>query len=250
MIVLLWEVVSIEVLVGYFLKIMSIEGLQVGDFNLFNSVDFFEWFYFGKICVLYGIYVMIGDWFWFSFFILCFMVMVIIDMLNWYGIDEYGGFVYDVIGICCDFYIVWVFGGVDYYYCCYFNLICVLVDVCYLLLEEVECYVYDVLNVFMCIGFICDMGQYFMKVSLVCFGDYFEFFVEFDFFVVMSVCLGGDCSSEYFSDMVICYFMLMEVFRFDFVLLVLWLIFLINFYNCWYGCQVIVNILWDFLFVE
>lgn len=86
------------------------------------------------------------------------MVMVIGDILGWYGIDVFGGLVYDVIGMCCDFYIGWLLLGDDYYYCCYLNLIWCLVVEMDMLLLEVEKYVYDVLNVFMCIGFICDIG--------------------------------------------------------------------------------------------
>lgn len=82
------------------------------------------------------------------------MVIVVDDKLDWYGFDEFGGFVYDVIGMCCDFYIGCLLFGLDYYYCCYLNLICVLFEFMGLFLIEVEFLVYDVLNVFMCMGFL------------------------------------------------------------------------------------------------
>lgn len=66
--VFLCEVLVICILVGQMLCIWCFEGLQVGDLNLFNVNDLIEWFYFGKMCVLYGIYVIMGDWLWFCFF--------------------------------------------------------------------------------------------------------------------------------------------------------------------------------------
>lgn len=51
-----------------------------------------------------------------------------------------------------------------------------------------------------------------MKVSLVCSGDYLEFYVEIDFLVGLLVCSGGDCLVEYFFDIVVCYLMVIEVY--------------------------------------
>ena len=42
--------------------------------------------------------------------------------------------------------------------------------------REMEEIVHDVLNVFLCTGFTCDTGQYFVKASPVRPGDYLEFF--------------------------------------------------------------------------
>ena len=50
------------------------------------------------------------------------MATVMEDTLAWYGIDEYGGSVHDVIGTRCDPYTGRVLNGVDYHYCCHSNL--------------------------------------------------------------------------------------------------------------------------------
>ena len=65
----------------------------------------------------------------------------------------------------------------------------------------------------MCTGFSRDTGQYFMKASPVRPGDYLEFFAEIDLLGCMSVCPGGDCSTQHSSDTAICHPMVVEVYR-------------------------------------
>ncbi|MEP3047476.1 MAG: DUF1989 domain-containing protein [Roseibium sp.] len=207
------EAASIEVPAGHFLKITSIEGSQVGDLNLFNSSDLSERFYSGKTRALHGTHVTTGDRLWSNFPTLRPLATVTTDTLNWYGMDEYGGSVHDVIGTRCDPYTGRALGGPDYHHCCHSNLTRALADARDISLQEAETHVHDVLNVFMCTGFTRDTGQYFMKASPVRPGDYLEMFAEIDLLAVMSACPGGDCGSEHSSDTAPCHPMLMEVYR-------------------------------------
>ncbi|NVK34927.1 MAG: DUF1989 domain-containing protein [Rhodobacteraceae bacterium] len=207
------DAASIEVPAGCFLRISSVEGSQVGDLNLFNSHDLSERFYSGKTRALHGTHVTTGDRLWSSFPTLRPMATIIEDTLNWYGMDEFGGSVHDVIGTRCDPYTGQVLQGVQYHHCCHSNLTRALADARNLPLAEAERHVHDVLNVFMCTGFTRDTGQYFMKASPVRPGDYLELFAEIDLLAVLSACPGGDCSSEHTSDTAACHPLLMEVFR-------------------------------------
>lgn len=72
---------------------------------------------------------------------------------------------------------------------------------------------HDLLNVFMCTGFTRDTGQYFMKASPVCPGDFLKFFAEIDLLGALSACPGGDCSAEHSSDAEVCHPLLVEVYE-------------------------------------
>lgn len=207
------QAASIKVPKGHFLRITSIEGPQVGDLNLFNNHDLTERFYSGKTRALHGTHVTMGDQLWSNFPTLRPMATVTEDTLGWYGIDEFGGSVHDVIGTRCDPYTGKLLNGVDYHHCCHSNLTRALSEARDLPLEEAEALVHDVLNVFMCTGFTRDTGQYFMKASPVRPGDYLELFAEIDLLAVMSACPGGDCSAEHSSDAAACHPMLMEIYK-------------------------------------
>ena len=43
------------------------------------------------------------------------------DTLDWYGWDDDGGGIHDVIGTRCDPYTNFMLKGVDYHYCCHSN---------------------------------------------------------------------------------------------------------------------------------
>jgi uncharacterized protein YcgI (DUF1989 family) len=143
------------------------------------------------------------------------MATITHDTLDWYGFDEYGGGVHDVIGTRCDPYTNQLLSGQEYHYCCHSNLIRALADATGQTLEEVEPHVHDVLNVFMCTGFTFDTHQYFMKASPVRPGDFIEFFAEIDLLGALSTCPGGDCSTEHSSDAAACYPLKVEIYRTD-----------------------------------
>ena len=197
---------------GQFFRITSVEGPQVGDLNLWNAHDLSERFYSGKTRALHGTHVTTGERLWSSFPHLRPMATIIADTLDWYGIDDFGGSVHDVIGTRCDPYTGTLLSGVQYHHCCHSNLTRAVADELGMSLSEAEPHVHDVLNVFMCTGFTRDTGQYFMKASPVRPGDHLEFFAEIDLLGALSACPGGDCSSEHTSDTAACFPLLVEVF--------------------------------------
>ncbi|WP_170440289.1 urea carboxylase-associated family protein [Ruegeria arenilitoris] len=201
-----------EVPAGHFFRITSVEGPQVGDLNLWNLHDLNERFYSGKTRALHGTHVTTGERLWSSFPFLRPMATIVADTLDWYGIDQYGGSVHDVIGTRCDPYTGNLLSGTQYHHCCHSNLTRALADHTGLEIPVAERLVHDVLNVFMCTGFTRDTGQYFMKASPVRPGDYLEFFAEIDLLGDLSACPGGDCSSEHSSDTAACHPLLVEVF--------------------------------------
>jgi uncharacterized protein YcgI (DUF1989 family) len=122
------EASCLEVPAGSFLRITSVEGAQVGDLNLFNAADLSERFYSGKTRALHGTHVSTGERLWSSFPHLRPMATIVRDTLDWYGIDEYGGSVHDVIGTRCDPYTGRLLQGNDYHHCCHSNLTRALAD--------------------------------------------------------------------------------------------------------------------------
>ncbi|WP_316858273.1 DUF1989 domain-containing protein [uncultured Cohaesibacter sp.] len=231
------DAAAIEVPAGHLLRIVCPEGPQVGDLNLFNSTNLDERFYSGKTRALHGSHVSIGDQLWSSFPHMRPMATVIEDSLAWYGIDEFGGSVHDVIGTRCDPYTARILGGEDYHYCCHSNLTRALSRARNLPLKEAEGHIHDVLNVFMCTGFTRDTGQYFMKASPVRAGDYLGLFAEIDLLAVQSACPGGDCSAEHSSDVAACYPLLMEVYKPVAGRLVGWQSPPVNAYDGSHGCN-------------
>lgn len=205
------EAAAILVHAGSFLRIVSVDGPQVGDLNLFNAHDLTERFYSGKTRALHGTHVTTGDRLWSNFPTLRPLATLTHDSLGWYGIDQFGGSVHDVIGTRCDPYTGRLLGGADYHHCCHSNLTRALADHAGMTLAQAEPLIHDVLNVFMCTGFTRDTGQYFMKASPVRPGDNIEFFAEIDLLAVLSACPGGDCSAQHSSDTALCFPLLMEV---------------------------------------
>ena len=208
------EARTFEVPAGHFFRITSVEGPQVGDLNLHNIHDLSERFYSGKTRALHGTHVTTGDRLWSGFTNLRPMATVTADTLEWYGIDEHGGAVHDVIGTRCDPYTQHLLSGGDmYHHCCHSNLTRALADHMGVSRAEAEPLVHDVLNVFMCTGFTRDTGQYFMKASPVRPGDYVEVFAEIDLLGNLSACPGGDCSASHSSDAAACFPLRVEVFE-------------------------------------
>lgn len=208
------DAASWEVPVGHFCRLVCSEGSQVGDLNLFNLHNLKERFYSGKTRALNGTHVGLGDQLFSNFPYLRSIATITHDTLDWYGFDEFGGSVHDVIGTRCDPYTHNLLShGEQYHFCCHSNLTRALAEKTGLSVQEAEPHVHDVLNVFMCTGFTRDTGQYFMKASPVRPGDYLEFFAEIDLLGCMSACPGGDCSSEHSSDTVVCHPLVVEVYK-------------------------------------
>lgn len=198
---------------GHFFRITSQDGPQVGDLNLWNANNLEERFYSGKTRALHGTHLSTGDAMWSSFPYMRPMATVTHDTLDWYGWDQDGGSVHDVIGTRCDPYTNQVLNGADYHHCCHSNLTRALAKQTGQDVALIEHHVHDVLNVFMCTGFTKDTHQYFMKASPVRPWDYIEFFAEIDILGALSACPGGDCSASHSDDAAACYPLLIEVFK-------------------------------------
>lgn len=194
-----------EVPAGSFCRILCPDGPQVGDLNLWHADNLNEKFFSGKTRALHGTHVGVGDRLWSSLPYLRPIATVTYDTLDWYGFDEFGGGVHDVIGTRCDPYTNTLLNDNEYHYCCHSNLTRALVNERGLVKEDAELLVHDVLNVFMCTGFTRDTHQYFMKASPVRQGDYLEFFAEIDLLGALSTCPGGDCSTVHSSEVAACF---------------------------------------------
>jgi len=113
---------TFEVPAGHLFRIVSTEGSQVGDLNLWNANDLDERFFSGKTRQLHASHVTTGDRLWSNLPGLRPMATITHDTLAWYGWDADGAGVHDVIGTRCDPYTNYMLKGVDYHYCCHSNL--------------------------------------------------------------------------------------------------------------------------------
>jgi uncharacterized protein YcgI (DUF1989 family) len=204
---------SFRVAAGHIFRIVSIEGPQVGDLNLWNAHDLSERFFSGKTRAIHATHVTTGDRLWSTLPYLRPMATITHDTLDWYGWDADGAGLHDVIGTRCDPYTNLLFHGAEYHHCCHSNLTRALAGDQKIELAEAERHVHDVMNVFMCTGYTRDTHQYFMKASPVRPGDFIEFFAEIDLLGALSTCPGGDCGASHSSDVARCHPLKVEIFR-------------------------------------
>ncbi len=204
---------AFEVPAGHLFRIRNNDGPQVGDLNLWNSADLTERFYSGKTRALHATHVSTGDRLWSNFPGFRPMATITHDTLDWYGFDEFGAGVHDVIGTRCDPYTQHMLSGQDYNYCCHSSLTRALAAARDLPLEEAETHVHDVVNVFMCTGYTRDTNEYFMKASPARPGDFIELFAEIDLLAALSTCPGGDCGAGHSSDTAPCWPIQIEIYR-------------------------------------
>lgn len=207
------EAATFAVPAGHFFRIVSIEGPQVGDLNLWNAQDLSERFFSGKTRALHATHVTTGHRLWSTLPFLRPLATITHDTLGWYGFDEDGGGVHDVIGTRCDPYTNRLLKGTDYHHCCHSNLTRALAERTGLPLAEAEAHIHDVLNVFMCTGFTHDAHRYFMKASPVRPSDFLECFAEIDLLGALSACPGGDCGQVHSADVAVCHPLLVEIYR-------------------------------------
>jgi uncharacterized protein YcgI (DUF1989 family) len=204
---------AFDVSAGHVFRIVSIEGPQVGDLNLWNAHDLGERFYSGKTRALHATHLSTGDRLWSTLPSLRPMATIIHDTLDWYGWDEDGAGVHDIIGTRCDPYTNLLLKGVEYHHCCHSNLTRALAVERNLKVTEAELHVHDVMNVFMCTGYTRDTHQYFMKASPVRPGDFIEYFAEIDLLAALSACPGGDCGASHSDDAARCHPLKVEIHR-------------------------------------
>ncbi len=202
-----------EVPAGHLFRIVGVDGPQVGDLNLWNAARLDEHFFSGKTRQLHASHVTTGDRLWSNLPNMRALATITHDTLGWYGWDQDGAGVHDVIGTRCDPYTNKLLTNDEYHHCCHSNLTRALAAHQDMSLEQAEKHIHDVLNVFMCTGFTHDTHQYFMKASPVRPGDYIEFFAEIDLLGALSACPGGNCGSSHSDDATTCYPLRVEVYR-------------------------------------
>jgi uncharacterized protein len=173
---------------GYACRILTVDGPQVGDLNIWNYHNPRERFWAARTRQLQAAHVTTFDRLWSNLPYLRPLATITADTLENYGVDSEGGRVHDTLGTRCDPYINRMLTGEDFDYHCHSNLTRAVLPYG---LTEFD--VHDVLNVFQCTG-LNDKDQYFMKTCPAKVGDYFELFAEQDLLIALSTCPGGDLS--------------------------------------------------------
>ena len=177
-----------EVPAGHVCRILTIEGPQVGDLNLWNLYNPREHFWAARTRQLQAAHVTRFDRLWSNLPYLRPLVTITGDTLEGYGMDSDGGRVHDTLGSRCDPYVNRMLTGIDEDNHCHSNLTRAILP-----RGLTEFDVHDVLNVFQVTG-LNDADKYFMKSCPARAGDYFEFFAEIDVLAALSTCPGGDLS--------------------------------------------------------
>ncbi|MFC8125675.1 urea carboxylase-associated family protein [Streptomyces sp. NPDC057302] len=177
-----------EVPAGHVCRILTVQGPQVGDLNLWHRDNPRERFWAARTRQLQRAHVSRYDRLWSTLPYLRPMATITHDTLESYGQDAEGGRVHDLLGTRCDPYVNRMLGGGDFDYQCHSNLVRAVLPYG---LTEFD--VHDVLNVFQCTG-LNDEDRYFMKACPARPGDFFEFFAEIDLLCALSTCPGGDLS--------------------------------------------------------
>ncbi|KAH7320834.1 hypothetical protein B0I35DRAFT_427879 [Stachybotrys elegans] len=173
---------------GAIVQISTPEGPQVGDLNIWNRHNPRERFWASRTRQLHATHVSTYDRLWSCLPYMRPMATIIRDSLSWYGHDEHGGRVHDLLGTRCDPYINTVLSGEQYDFHCHSNLTRAVLPwgLC-------EADVHDVINLFQITG-LDDAGRYFMNPCPAQKGDHIEFLAEQDLLMALSTCPGGDLS--------------------------------------------------------
>ncbi len=173
---------------GHVFRIVTVEGPQVGDLNLWNRHDPRERLWASRTRQLQAAHVSVFDRLWSTLPYLRPLATITADSLKDYGIDEFGGRIHDLLGTRCDPYVNRMLTGEDFDFHCHSNLVRAVAPYG---LTETD--VHDVLNVFQCTG-LNRADKYFMRASPAKQGDHLEFFAEIDLLCALSTCPGGDLS--------------------------------------------------------
>jgi len=173
---------------GHLCRLLTVDGPQVGDLNVWNAADPRERLWAARTRQLQRAHVSTFDRLWSTLPFLRPLLTITADTLAGYGTDSDGGRVHDLLGTRCDPYVNRMLTGGDFDYHCHSNLVRAVLPHG---LTEFD--VHDVLNVFQCTG-LNDEDRYFMKASPARPGDFLEFFAEMDLLCALSTCPGGDLS--------------------------------------------------------
>lgn len=173
---------------GHLCRIVTIEGPQVADLNLWNADDPRERFWASRTRQLHAAHVTTFNRLWSNLPFLRPLATITGDSLADYGVDADGARLHDLLGTRCDPYVNRMLTGEDFDFHCHSNLVRAVLPHG---LTEFD--VHDVLNVFQCTG-LNEQDQYFMKACPAKPGDYFEIFAEVNLLAALSTCPGGDLS--------------------------------------------------------
>ncbi|KAH6842181.1 hypothetical protein B0I37DRAFT_345115 [Chaetomium sp. MPI-CAGE-AT-0009] len=173
---------------GSIVRISTPEGPQVGDLNIWNAHNPRERFWASRTRQLHATHVSTYDRLWSCLPYMRPLVTIISDSLAWYGEDEHGGRVHDLLGTRCDPYINTVLSGGEYDFHCHSNLTRAVLP-----FGLAESDVHDVINIFQVTG-LDAKGRYFMNPCPATSEDYLEFLAEQDVLMALSTCPGGDLS--------------------------------------------------------
>jgi uncharacterized protein YcgI (DUF1989 family) len=173
---------------GHVFRIVTVEGPQVGDLNIWNAHNPRERLWASRTRQLQAAHVTTFDRLWSTLPYLRPIATITADSLKDYGIDEFGGRIHDLLGTRCDPYVNRMLTGQDFDHHCHSNLVRAVAPHG---LTEFD--VHDVLNVFQCTG-LNRADKYFMRASPAQKNDHIEFFAEIDLLCALSTCPGGDLS--------------------------------------------------------
>ncbi|KAI1342423.1 hypothetical protein F5Y15DRAFT_372730 [Xylariaceae sp. FL0016] len=173
---------------GSIVRISTPEGPQVGDLNIWNAHNPRERFWASRTKQLHASHVSTYDGLWSIIPYMRRLVTILDDSLSWYGEDEHGGRVHDLLGTGCDPYINAILSGGAYDFQCKSNLTRAVLP-----FGLAEHDVHDVINIFQVTG-LDEHGRYFMNPCPAQKGDYIEFLAEQDVLMALSTCPGGDLS--------------------------------------------------------
>ncbi|KAK2592492.1 hypothetical protein QQS21_009802 [Conoideocrella luteorostrata] len=174
---------------GSIVRISTPEGPQVGDLNIWNRHNPRERFWASRTKQLHASHVSTHDRLWSCLPYMRPLATIIYDSLDWYGVDQHGGRVHDLLGTRCDPYINTVLAGEQYDFHCQSNLTRAVQRFG---LNESD--VHDVINIFQVTG-LDEQGRYFMNPCPAQAGDCIEFLAEQDLLMALSTCPGGDLSA-------------------------------------------------------
>lgn len=99
---------------GHVFRILTIDGPQVGDLNIWNAHNPRERMWASRSRQLQAAHVSTFDRLWSNLPYLRPLVTITDDTLAGYGIDEAGGRVHDLLGTRCDPYVNRLLMGVDF----------------------------------------------------------------------------------------------------------------------------------------
>ncbi|POR34385.1 Uncharacterized protein TPAR_05400 [Tolypocladium paradoxum] len=187
-------------------RCVSGPDLVTGDLNIWNRHNPRERFWASRTKQLHASHVTTHDRLWSTLPYMRPLATVLHDSLAWYGADQHGGRVHDLLGTRCDPYINAVLAGpaARYDFHCHSNLARAVLPFG---LDERD--VHDVINIFQVTG-LDEQGRYFMNPCPAAPGDCIEFLAEQDLLMALSslaseglltdvfaigTCPGGDLSA-------------------------------------------------------